>query len=254
MATAFATTKCFHESADGVVRRDGGGTVMTRHARSALMGVLILAAGALIYTSLSPHTATAEDTSTDGSPLYVTTDPITGASVQVGASTDDSGDSCLDVNVFQTAVDAPTGSFGGCGFAGVLDTVTGTDTCVTLWRLAQINCPQPEALNIAPLSGSTAINGSSPPRDIAGALTVVTCVCTVTIHFSDGTSTTATPLPLSLAQRLGVPYISFGYRAVSPGVIVDRVDATSTDLGVRISHSIARAAIVNAPISSLPSG
>jgi len=227
---------------------------MNKHARSATVVILSLSAGGLIFASLSPHAATAEDTSTDGAPVYVTTDDTTGASIQLGTSTDDSGDSCLDVNVFQTAVDAPSGSFGGCGFAGVLDTVTSDDTCVTLWRLAQQNCPQPGLLNVAPLTGFAAVNGSNPSRNIAGALTAVTCACQVTIHFSDGTSTTASSLPSSVAWHLGVPYIAFGYEAVAPGVVVDRVDATDTDLGLRISHPVSRAPIASVPMSTLPGG
>jgi len=39
-------------------------------------------------------------------------------------------------------------------------------------------------------------------------------------------------LPASVAQRVGVPFLQFGYRAVAPGVNVISIDVVSTDLGI----------------------
>jgi len=195
----------------------------------------LVVAGALIITALiTPRPATAEDSGVADSPVYETTDGTTGASVEVSASTDEDGDQCLDVEVFQMAVDAPSGSFGGCGFAGAVDTITSTDACFVINRqtsppLCPVSAP---TLQLASVAGSTATEDSPTAPRIAGALVALICSCQVTLHFSDGSEASAVTLPASVAQRVGVPFLQFGYRAVAPGVNVISIDVVSTDLGI----------------------
>ena len=207
---------------------------------SRLVALLaILLAGWLIVSAfVPPRAATAEDTGVAGSPVYETTDAMTGASVIVAASSDEDGDQCLDVEVFQMAVDAPSGSFGGCGFAGAVDTATSTDPCYVLDRQTGRNCPMPPpTLELGSIAGSTAIEDSPDAPRIAGALVAVACACQVTLHFSDGTSVLAAALPSAVAERIGAPFVQFGYRSVHPGVKVDNIDVVSPDLGIGESRT-----------------